>query len=97
MSRQLTFVVLDEKSERGALWQRITGKCSFEATIGDDGWYRVAFDQFDDATLGKIFETLAERFHATPAEVGEDLTRLGFIPLKPGPDASFGADLRMVL
>ena len=94
---QLTFVMLDPKSERGLLWERITGGCIFEATPAIGGFYQLNLGQFDRAVLTAIYAELADRQGGTPAEVRAYIERLGFIPLKHGPDATFGASLRMLV
>ena len=97
MERRGTFVVLDSTSERGRLWQRITGQTSFTATPPIDGFYRLDIEQFSDAVFAAICAELAQRFGATQAEVEADLVGHGFIPLRAGPDATFGAELRMLM
>lgn len=95
--RASTFVILDSKSERGIRWTRITGGCVFEAAPAHDGFYHLPLSQFDNPTLVAICNELASSQRGTPREVRAYFERLGFIPLREDEDATFGADLRMLV
>lgn len=92
-----TYVVLDAESERGRLWESVTNRRVLDATPPTGGFYQLPREQLDEATLARIYEELAEKFGATPDDVRAEMERLGFIPLRDGPDAHLAFDMRMVL